>query len=255
MCSSSAEGRTGAIFRSGFEAGDGDLFNFQRHDIAAASQVGRGARIVPRAFEARVDDEARGAGGIGIHDVDAIAERARGHGDHAAELPAAENADGRAGKNCAVIPASPGRALLWCGPRARCAGVRADRDRWWRGSPQRAARHWLRRAPDGERAHRHALRHLHDGEQRIDALQHGGGDGHAEHGDQSLRGQHARQVRRAAGSGDDDAQAARFGLRGVLETANPACDARRRRALHTARRTRAGFRPQARGFRSRSSIP
>jgi len=87
------------VFRRGLQAGDGDLFDFKGDHVAARARSAAARSSFPPAFEARVDDEARGAGGIGIHDVDAIAERARRHGDHAAELPAAENADGRAGKN------------------------------------------------------------------------------------------------------------------------------------------------------------
>jgi hypothetical protein len=37
------------------------------------------------------------------------------------------------------------------------------------------------RGADGERRHRDAFGHLHDGEQRVETLQRGRGDGHAEH--------------------------------------------------------------------------
>ena len=49
-----------------------------------------------------VDDEAGGAGGIGINDLYAVAERAGGHGGHAAELSSAKDADGGAGQDDVV---------------------------------------------------------------------------------------------------------------------------------------------------------
>ena len=42
-----------------------DLFDLERDDVASARQVGRAAAIVPGGFDAAVDNEARGAAGIG----------------------------------------------------------------------------------------------------------------------------------------------------------------------------------------------
>ena len=61
---------------------------------------------------------------------------------------------------------------------------------------------------DRQRAHRNALRHLHNREQRIQAVQLRGRNRNSEHRNQRLGRQHARQMRCAAGSGDDHAQAA-----------------------------------------------
>ena len=61
---------------------------------------------------------------------------------------------------------------------------------------------------DGKGGHRHALGHLHDGMQRIDALQVAAGHRHAQHRHDGLGRQHAGQVRRAAGAGDDGLQPA-----------------------------------------------
>jgi len=81
------------------KTGDRNLLNFERHYIAATRQIGGRAGIVPRPLKTRIDDEARGTGGIRIHDVNAVPERASGHRDHSAELPAAKNADGCSGKD------------------------------------------------------------------------------------------------------------------------------------------------------------
>ena len=70
---------------------------------------------------------------------------------------------------------------------------------------------------DGQRSDGHALGHLHDGEQRVDSVEHGCGDGDAEDRDEGFGGEHSGEMGGAAGSGDDDAEAAGFGLLGVLE--------------------------------------
>ena len=62
------------------------------------------------------------------------------------------------------------------------------------------------RLADRERADGHALGHLHDREQRVDAVEHGRGDRHAEHGHEGLRRDHSREVRRTAGGRDDHQQ-------------------------------------------------
>lgn len=90
-------GAHGRVFCGGFKRGERDLLDFERDDIGAAGEIGGGAGIVPVALEAGIDDEARRAGGIGVHDLYAVSEGAGGHGGHATELASAENADGCAG--------------------------------------------------------------------------------------------------------------------------------------------------------------
>ena len=68
---------------------------------------------------------------------------------------------------------------------------------------------------NGEGGHRHALGHLHDAVQRIHARQVLARHRHAQHRHHRLGRQHARQVRRAAGAGDDGLQAAARGRFGV----------------------------------------
>ena len=66
---------------------------------------------------------------------------------------------------------------------------------------------------DRQRSDRDAGRHLHDGQQRVDAAQRLRLHRHAEHRQRRLGGGHARQVRRAAGAGDQHLEAAAAGRR------------------------------------------
>ena len=61
---------------------------------------------------------------------------------------------------------------------------------------------------DCKRADGNAFGHLHDGEQSVDSVEVRGGDGHAENGHEGFGGEHAGEMRCAAGAGDDDAQSA-----------------------------------------------
>src|ERR1017187_7758262 len=80
----------------GVHAGERDLLNLERDDVASAREVGGFAAVVPTGLDAAVDDEARGTGGVGVEHEDAIAHAARGHRGEAAELTAAEDSNGRA---------------------------------------------------------------------------------------------------------------------------------------------------------------
>ena len=73
------------------------------------------------------------------------------------------------------------------------------------------------RLADRQRADRDAGRHLHDRVQRILPLERLGLDRHAEHRQMRQRGDHARQVRRAAGPGDDDLEAPVARALGILD--------------------------------------
>src|ERR1035437_1440567 len=65
--------------------------------------------------------------------------------------------------------------------------------------------------PDGDRGHGDSLGHLDDREERVKAAVHLCGDRHADDRQDRLGRAHARQMRRAAGSGDEDADAAFLG--------------------------------------------
>src|SRR5450759_627564 len=66
-------------------------------------------------------------------------------------------------------------------------------------------------ATDGNRGHRDALRHLDDREERVEAAVHLCGDRHADDRQDRLGRDHARQMGRAAGTGDEDADPAFLG--------------------------------------------
>lgn len=70
-------------------------------------------------------------------------------------------------------------------------------------------------AANGEGANGDAAGHHDDGIERVEALEGVGFNRDAEDGDQSLGGDHAGEVGRAAGAGNDDLNAALFGLAGV----------------------------------------
>ena len=89
-------------------------------------------------------------------------------------------------------------------------------------------------AADRQRADRHAARHLDDRVQAVDALERRALDRHAQHRQGGQRGDHARQVRRAAGAGDDHLQPAVAGTLGEGDTAARACGAPRRSAPRSA---------------------
>ena len=60
------------------------------------------------------------------------------------------------------------------------------------------------RLTDGQGGDRNPFRHLHDGEQRVDALQAGGRHRHSQNRKDRLGRQHTRQMRGAAGGGNQD---------------------------------------------------
>lgn len=70
---------------------------------------------------------------------------------------------------------------------------------------------------DRQRADRDAARHLHDGVEAVHAAQRGALHRHAQHRHQGFRRQHARQVRRTAGTGDDHVKAVGGSLLGEAE--------------------------------------
>ncbi len=75
----------------------------------------------------------------------------------------------------------------------------------------------VRRVVDRDRGDRHAGRHLRNRQQRVDAVQHRGCDGHADHRQGRDGGDHAGQVRGAASAGDDHRESARSRVFRVVE--------------------------------------
>ena len=78
----------------GLHAFGGDLLDLERDDIAAAGEVGGFAGVVPAGLDAAVNDEACGAGWVGIEHQGAVAHGAGSHRRHAPQLSASEDADG-----------------------------------------------------------------------------------------------------------------------------------------------------------------
>ena len=72
------------------------------------------------------------------------------------------------------------------------------------------------RLADGKRTHWNARGHLDDGEQAIHALQRLGFDGHSKNGKRGHRSGHARKVRRAPRTCDDDPEPALLGGMGIV---------------------------------------
>jgi hypothetical protein len=140
--------------------------------------------------------------------VDAIAHAARRNGEQASQLTAAEHAergtwrdDARHGScSCRTFCVCSSRnAFSWARRIRTSVGEDGDGEQPGIGRPRLA---------DGQRRHRHAARHLHDRQQRVEPLQGGTLHRHAKHRHHRVRRHHARQVRRAAGAGDDHLDAA-----------------------------------------------
>ena len=70
--------------------------------------------------------------------------------------------------------------------------------------------------PDRERPHRNPARHLDRREQGIEPFERLAFHRHSENGNQRVRGEHARQVRRSARGGDDHFNAVLFRIRSVF---------------------------------------
>ena len=161
---------------------------------------------------------------IGREDVALEAEPRRGQRQHAAELAAAEDADGGLGFECGSAFAhapSFGASATAAVCRARHASSRLLSAGSLSASTLAARQRGIDRAglTDRQRADRHARRHLHDGVKRILSRQRLGFDRHAENRKAGERGGHARQMRRAAGTGDDHLKA--FRLRALGEGIEP----------------------------------
>src|SRR4051812_35458304 len=92
-------GTHGSVSGSGIESGESDFFNLKGNDIRAAGEVRNGFNVIKRSLEARVNNKAGRTGGVGIENLDAITERARGHSGHSSELAPSDDADGGAGED------------------------------------------------------------------------------------------------------------------------------------------------------------
>ena len=156
---------------------------------------------------------------VGAEHVAFEAEPGGRERQHAAELSAAENADGGiAAERLALHDHASSFGLsatasVCCLRQAssRAASAGSAQRQHARGEQRRIDRAGL---ADRERADRHARRHLHDRIERVEAGQRLGFDRHAEHRQRGHRGRHAGQVRGAAGARDDHLAARRLGALG-----------------------------------------
>ena len=139
-----------------------------------------------------------------------VAEPRRGEREHAAQLSAAENADGGIGPERAgtlrdhALSSGASATASVCFLRqasSRFASFAIAQCQHAGGEQRRVDRAGL---ADRERADRHAGRHLHDGVERIDARHRLGLDRNAEHRERGHGGGHAGEVGGAARAGDDD---------------------------------------------------
>ena len=148
----------------------------------------------------------RNALGIGCQDAGVIAQLGGRRRQHPAELPAAEDADrGTGGKG--AHSGSIATAAV-CAARhafSRSASSASDPARIAAASSPAFFRP---RRTDRQRPYGNAARHLHDRQQAIHAAQRLRLHRHAQHRQVGQRRDHARQVRRATGTGDDHPDAA-----------------------------------------------
>ena len=116
--------------------GAGTFSNSKVTTLTPAAKRRDGVEIVVRRDDFEVGDLAGGRVGVGRKGVDAIAHAAGGDGEHAAELSAAEDADGGAGEDWVPPRVScPSRTLAVCFSRKGAEffaqvgpGVGEDRD-------------------------------------------------------------------------------------------------------------------------------
>jgi hypothetical protein len=150
--------------------------------------------------------------GHGIHHQEAQPQRRAGKRQHAGQLPAAqdsyrghERGSGTASTSSVCLRTERGQgsadALVFGGEQG------SGKQRRIRGAGR----------ADRKGRHRDTGRHLHDRQQRIEPVQRLRLHRHAQHRHRGLRRQHPGQVRGTTGTGDDGAQPARAGLRGVVE--------------------------------------
>ena len=222
IASTSRPGRTGACRIAAARASGAICSISSVTTSTVPREVGGGVGVVERRGDDAIDDGARGAVGVGIEHLDVVAERARRHRRHAAELAAAEDADRRARED-----RSHQRR------RARCRCRRA---------PRRSALRARRAAARGARACMRAtiaaassaafaapgspMASVPTGtpfgictieSSASTPLSAVAGIGTPSTGRTVLAATIPGQVRRAAGGGDDDLEAARLGALGVLE--------------------------------------
>ena len=95
---------------------------------------------------------------------------------------------------------SPSTASVWASRRST---TRAAMRRVGQGEDLGGEQRRVLGVADGHGRDRDPARHLDDREQRVEAAEVLGRDGHADHRQRRLGGEHARQVGRAAGAGDD----------------------------------------------------
>ena len=184
-------GRTGACCGGG-GGGGGDVFEFEGDDVDVGGEVADGVQIVVRGVDLDVGDLAGGGVFIGRKRVDAVAHAARRDGEHAAQLAAAEHADGRRRGGSGSLERLFGDLARVCAARNACSFARRSGRVLARIAMASSAAFLAPAIADGERGDGNAGGHLHDREQRIHAFQRAAFDRDAEDGQDGVRGGHAR---------------------------------------------------------------
>src|SRR5215468_10937721 len=80
----------------GREGADADLLDLEGDDVAVLREIRGGKRVVELRGDDAISDRARGAVSVWIEHVNIVAERARSHRGHSAQLSTAQDADRRA---------------------------------------------------------------------------------------------------------------------------------------------------------------
>ena len=183
------------------------VLEFVGDDRADAGQFVERCRVVIGGDDLAIGNLRCRTIGLRLQHHGLVAEAGCGHGQHPAELAAADDADGRvegqAGGHASSVGCSATLAVWAARQASRRVGQRLVGKRQHRGREQGG----IGRAglADGERSDGNAGRHLDDGKQRILARQRLRFDRHAEHRQRGHRRGHAGKVGRTAGAGDDDA--------------------------------------------------
>src|SRR5690606_1213456 len=146
-----ATGPDGDALRCRVQALGRDLLDLEGEHVALEGELARPGRILELGAQAALDDRPGGAVGIRVEHGDAVAQVTRGQGHHAAELTAAEDAEGGAGEDghvgrprCGVVaaPAAMGPAALQSSRWESTSSRRASRQAWRRS---RSAASWRAR--------------------------------------------------------------------------------------------------------------
>src|SRR5262245_46372686 len=93
-----AAGSDGRAFGGGLRGRRRNVLELERHDVYVGGEAANGDQVVVMRLDLDVGYLPRRRVGFRREGVDAVAHPARGDGEHAAQLAAAQNADDRTGK-------------------------------------------------------------------------------------------------------------------------------------------------------------